>query len=202
MGLARHCRLRHRTQVGAEEEIAQGIASPVGDPTLPQVVGAVVQQVAALAQAAQIAQPVVARIMIEVGGGSTTRVVRTRVASMRSGQRAVRPRRSRHVVWAGSNQRPSGRHRISAPCGRPQPWQTPAARVKRTSRLSSGQFRGYSARRSLRIGMTVDQFVQAEGESAERFYDRVLAEAGEAPFVVFGGLQDQGELPPIYRSEL
>jgi len=30
----------------------------------------------------------------------------------------------------------------------------------------------------------------------------VLAEAGEAPFVVFGGLQDQGELPPIYRSEL
>jgi hypothetical protein len=52
-----------------------------------------------------------------------------------------------------------------------------------------------TARRSL-------SFVQAAGESAERFYDRVLAEAGEAPFVVFGGLQDQGELPPIYRSEL
>jgi hypothetical protein len=30
-------------------------------------------------------------------------------------------------------------------------------------------------------------FVQGAGESAERFYDRVLAEAGEAPFVVFGG---------------
>jgi hypothetical protein len=39
-------------------------------------------------------------------------------------------------------------------------------------------------------------------ESRERFYDRVLAEAGGAPFVVFGGLQDQGELPAIYRSEL
>jgi hypothetical protein len=45
-------------------------------------------------------------------------------------------------------------------------------------------------------------FVQAPAESAERFYDRVLSEAGEAPFIVFGGLADQGEQPPIYRSEL
>jgi DNA invertase Pin-like site-specific DNA recombinase len=30
-----------------------------------------------------------------------------------------------------SNQRPSGRQRTFAPCGRPQPWQTPPARSKR-----------------------------------------------------------------------
>jgi hypothetical protein len=29
----------------------------------------------------------------------------------------------------------------------------------------------------------------------------VLAEAGEAPFIVFYGLADQGDPPPIYRSE-
>jgi hypothetical protein len=34
----------------------------------------------------------------------------------------------------------------------------------------------------------------------EEFFSRALAEAGEAPFVVFGDLEQQDDLPPIYRS--
>jgi hypothetical protein len=41
----------------------------VGDPSLRQVVRAIVDHMAALAQALQIAQPVVARVVIEVDGG-------------------------------------------------------------------------------------------------------------------------------------
>jgi hypothetical protein len=73
---------------------------------------------------------------------STTRVIRNRVASKRSGQRAGRPRRSRHIVACSSNQRPSGRQRRRTRCGRPQRWHLPSARSKRTWLLSSRQCGG------------------------------------------------------------
>jgi hypothetical protein len=73
---------------------------------------------------------------------STTRVIRNRVASIRSGQRAGRPRRSRHVAACPSNQRPSGRQRRRTRCGRPQRWHLPSAWSKRTWLLSSRQCGG------------------------------------------------------------
>src|SRR6185312_15444857 len=52
-----------------EKDVAQCIAQPVGDPALRQMVIAVVDHVAALAEAAQIAQPVVLRVVVEMRGG-------------------------------------------------------------------------------------------------------------------------------------
>ena len=75
----------------------------------------------------------------EYAVASTMRVVRCRVRSSRSGQRAALPRRSRQVASRGSNQRPSGRPRSSIPCGRRHRSHSPPARSKRTRRLSSGQ---------------------------------------------------------------
>ena len=113
--------------VGPQEQIADGAAEEVGDPPLLEVVRPVVDEVTALAEAAQVAQPVVARIVIEVGGGKDDPC---RPLSRQLLQ--VRPA-------AGSNQRPSGRQRTVVPCRRPHPWQMPPARSKRTRRLSWGQ---------------------------------------------------------------
>ena len=55
--------------VGPEKDIAQRIAQPVGDPALRQMVVPVVDHVAALAEAPQIAQPVVLRVVVEMRGG-------------------------------------------------------------------------------------------------------------------------------------
>lgn len=55
--------------VRPEEQVTQGTAEEVSDPALRQVVRAVVDHVATLTKAAQIAQPVVGRIVIEVRGG-------------------------------------------------------------------------------------------------------------------------------------
>ncbi len=62
--------------------------------------------------------------------------------AQRSGQQAGRPRRSRQVAACSSNQRPSGRQRRRARCGRPQRWHLPSPRSKRTWRLSSRQCGG------------------------------------------------------------
>ena len=65
---------------------------------------------------------------------STTRVVRSRIASTRSGQRAGRPRRSRQVP---APRRTSGRPAGSggcARCGRPQAWH-----VRRRARSARGR---------------------------------------------------------------
>jgi hypothetical protein len=55
--------------VRTKEEIAEGTAQEVGDPALRQMMRAVVDQMTALAQAAQVGGPIVARIVIEMGGG-------------------------------------------------------------------------------------------------------------------------------------
>jgi len=108
-------------------------------------------------------------LLSRCAAASTTRVVRNRVASTRSGQRAGRPRRSRQVAAVSSNQRPSGRQRRRARCGRPQLWHLPPARSKRTRALSSRQFGGYSGRRSGRIGMaTPPAFCRARGRRWRR----------------------------------
>jgi hypothetical protein len=59
----------HAASVGSEENIAQHITKPAGDPTLRQVIAAVLDHVAALAKAPQIAEPVVRRVIVEMGGG-------------------------------------------------------------------------------------------------------------------------------------
>jgi hypothetical protein len=51
------------------EQVTQGHAQPVGDEALREVVWAVVQHVTALAQAFQVAQVIMRRVMVEVSGG-------------------------------------------------------------------------------------------------------------------------------------
>jgi hypothetical protein len=116
---------------------------------------AIVDQVAALTEAAEVAQPVVGRIMIQV----------------RSGEHDARRPQPHHLLQVGpaggaaapvaprgraeSYHRPSGKQRTVDPWGRPQPWHTPPARSKRTCRLSSRQCAGYRSRSSRRIGMVI-----------------------------------------------
>jgi hypothetical protein len=47
-------------RIGAEEQIAEGAAQKIGDPPLCQVVRPIMDHVAALAQALEVAQPVIA----------------------------------------------------------------------------------------------------------------------------------------------
>lgn len=55
--------------VRAQEEVADGPATPEGPPALGAVVGAVMQEVAALAQRPEVPEAVVGRVMVEVGRG-------------------------------------------------------------------------------------------------------------------------------------
>ena len=85
------------------------------------------------------------RIKLKIRPGwdvEPTRVVRAAIIISRSGQRAGLPRPSRQVRCAGSNQRPSGRTRSVAPCGRAQRWHRPPARTNRTSALIARQSAG------------------------------------------------------------
>jgi hypothetical protein len=63
-------RRRHSDQrrVWAEEKIAVCQTPPVGDPALRQVMRPIVQHVAALAEGAEVLQPVVGRIAVQVRG--------------------------------------------------------------------------------------------------------------------------------------
>jgi hypothetical protein len=106
------------------------------------MVRAIVDHVAALAQALQIAPPVVTRVVVEVRRSQDHAGVPDlrgfdEIGPARRPTAAIAPNALR-----GSNQRPSGRHRIFVPCGRPQPWQIPAARSNRTRRLICGQSLG------------------------------------------------------------
>ena len=56
-------------RVGAKEQVSGRPTPPVSDPALVEVVRAVVQEVAALAQAPQIGEPVVGRVVVQVGRG-------------------------------------------------------------------------------------------------------------------------------------
>ena len=53
--------------IETQKKVSDGLAPAQGDPTPPAVLFAVVQQMAPLAQGLQIAQPVVARIMVQMG---------------------------------------------------------------------------------------------------------------------------------------
>ena len=53
--------------IGPKEQIAEGAAQEISDPPLCQMMRTVVDHVAALAQALKVAQPVVARVMVEIG---------------------------------------------------------------------------------------------------------------------------------------
>jgi hypothetical protein len=52
-----------------EKQVPRGAPEQIGDPPLRKVMRAIVGQVAALTEAAQVAQAVVARIVIQVRGG-------------------------------------------------------------------------------------------------------------------------------------
>lgn len=54
--------------VKAEEQVAERVTAAIGNPSLRQMVGPVVQHVASLAEAAQVCQPVVGRVAVQVGG--------------------------------------------------------------------------------------------------------------------------------------
>ena len=83
---------------------------------------AVVAQMAGLAEGAEIAQPVVGGIVVEVRGGEDDAGGAEADRVEQGGPAAGRPRRSRQVFAPTSNQRPSGRQRRFARCGRPQVW--------------------------------------------------------------------------------
>ncbi len=53
--------------IGSEEQIAEGPAQEISDPPLCQMVRAVMDHVAALAQTLEVTPPVVARVMVEMG---------------------------------------------------------------------------------------------------------------------------------------
>jgi hypothetical protein len=91
---------RSSDPVLSEEQVTQRAAEEIGDSTPRQMMRTVVDQVAALTKAAQVAQPIVGRIMIKMRGGKHDMRVRIRTICSRSGQRAMRPRRSRHVCRA------------------------------------------------------------------------------------------------------
>jgi hypothetical protein len=55
--------------IDAEEQIAESAAHEDGGFDAPTVLGAVVEQMAALAERAQVAGPRVARVVVEMGGG-------------------------------------------------------------------------------------------------------------------------------------
>ena len=55
--------------VWAEEQVTDGVAASVGDPPLGEVMRPVVDHVAALAEAFQVAQPVVGRVVVKVRRG-------------------------------------------------------------------------------------------------------------------------------------
>jgi hypothetical protein len=57
------------TTVRPKKQVAHRTAEQIGDPPLRQVMRAIVAQVTALTEAAQVAQAVVGRIVIEVRGG-------------------------------------------------------------------------------------------------------------------------------------
>jgi hypothetical protein len=61
---------RRRDSLAAEKQIAEGSAQQIGDPPLDQVVRAVVDQMAALAQAFEVAQSVVSRAGLELSQSS------------------------------------------------------------------------------------------------------------------------------------
>ena len=70
-----------------------GVALAVGDPSLQQVPGPIVRQVAALAKAPQVAQPVVGRVMVEMrrGQDDAGRVLPDHVFEVRPASRATAP---------------------------------------------------------------------------------------------------------------
>ena len=59
--------LHQPSRVRPEEQIAERAAQQISEPPLRQMVRAIVDHVAALAQALQIAPPVVTRVVVEVG---------------------------------------------------------------------------------------------------------------------------------------
>ena len=138
--------------VGSEEQVARGAAEQIGNPPLRQVVRAIVGQVAALTEAAQVAQPVVGRIVIEVRGGQhdARRPDRSSVRSRASGRdgRAGRLGVSRRIVPA---RRPAG----SVRSGR----ATPAALTHASGALEAyapaelAPMRRMRSRSSRRIGI-------------------------------------------------
>ena len=72
---------------------------------------AVVDHVAALAQALEVLQPVVARVVIEIGGGEDDMGMPDLRRFGEVGSAGGRPQPFCQVPRAASNQRPSGRHR-------------------------------------------------------------------------------------------
>jgi hypothetical protein len=61
---------RRGDSLAAEKQIAEGSAQRIGDPPLDRVVRAVVDQMAALAQAFEVAQSVVSRAGLELSQSS------------------------------------------------------------------------------------------------------------------------------------
>jgi hypothetical protein len=114
----------------------------MGHPPARHMVQAVVDPMATLAEALQIAQPVVGPVMIEMGSGQNhpDSAHPEDLRAVRSLDRRLRP--SRQVRHAASNQRPLGRQVTILPCGRPHGSHTLPARSKRTKRLIFGQSTG------------------------------------------------------------
>ena len=129
--MARHP--QHRT-IRTGGQVAQRPAPTQGHANPPSMLWPVMQHVAPLAERPDVAAPAptVGRIVIEMRCRQHHFGCRDWPSSARADERSLRPLLCRQVCCASSDQRPSPRRCTGLRCGRPQPWQRPLARTKRT----------------------------------------------------------------------
>ena len=128
-------------QIRPEEKVADRETPPVGDPTLCQVMRPIVQHVAALAERTEVPQPVVGRVAVQVRGREhdARLPIPGRLDEIRPpgcSPTAIAPRGCPLVEPA------SVRQAADQSEMRPPAALAPAARSKRTRRLSSRQCGG------------------------------------------------------------
>jgi hypothetical protein len=83
----------------------------------------------------------------------------------------------------------------------PKPRRTPSSGSGRAHTVHPQPQEGINFSRPSYRPVRSQAWSQRAGESVDDFYGRVLAEAGEVPFIVFYGLAEQGDLQPAYRDD-
>ena len=139
----------------------------------------VLQQLTALAEAAEIAQSVVGQVVIEVGRGKNDASVvlaREFLEVRPAGDPAAPVAPGTHL---GVHQLPSGRQRSTVPCCRLQRWQAPPPRSKRTSRtklLAGASDRASTVCLGVGVAPLITGLVMgAQGLARAALVDRVMS---------------------------
>ena len=120
------------------ETDSHGVPHSQREQAPPPVLLTVVKHMATLAQGLQISQPVIGGVMVKVGSGQNTVVVRTAMSPPTRRARR-RPHALRQVRSSSSHHRPSPKCWTSRPCGLPHLSHRPLARSNRITAESCGQ---------------------------------------------------------------